>query len=118
MWFDDNKHVLGTVGMCILIMQVRGPSEPGRTPAGEKQTPGSQIADPGSLTSMLRSDLRPLFRCPSQPCRLHRALFPRIPSEPGAWCWHCVKPLYEFAGEYTCPCSIGMFKLMTELNET
>lgn len=26
MWFDDNKHVLGTVGMCILIMQVRGPS--------------------------------------------------------------------------------------------
>uniref|UniRef100_A0ABI7ZKG8 Tetraspanin 9 n=1 Tax=Felis catus TaxID=9685 RepID=A0ABI7ZKG8_FELCA len=23
-WFDDNKHVLGTVGMCILIMQVRG----------------------------------------------------------------------------------------------
>lgn len=26
MWFDDNKHVLGTVGMCILIVQVRGPS--------------------------------------------------------------------------------------------
>lgn len=26
MWFDDNKHVLGTVGMCILIMQVRGAS--------------------------------------------------------------------------------------------
>lgn len=25
LWFDDNKHVLGTVGMCILIMQVRGP---------------------------------------------------------------------------------------------
>jgi hypothetical protein len=24
MWFDDNKHVLGTVGMCIVIMQVRG----------------------------------------------------------------------------------------------
>lgn len=24
LWFDDNKHVLGTVGMCILIMQVRG----------------------------------------------------------------------------------------------
>lgn len=23
LWFDDNKHVLGTVGMCILIMQVR-----------------------------------------------------------------------------------------------
>lgn len=23
-WFEDNKHVLGTVGMCILIMQVRG----------------------------------------------------------------------------------------------
>lgn len=23
-WFDDNKHVLGTVGMCILVMQVRG----------------------------------------------------------------------------------------------
>lgn len=22
MWFDDNKHILGTVGMCILIMQV------------------------------------------------------------------------------------------------
>lgn len=22
MWFDENKHVLGTVGMCILIMQV------------------------------------------------------------------------------------------------
>lgn len=27
MWFDDNKHVLGTVGMCILIMQVRGGAE-------------------------------------------------------------------------------------------
>lgn len=25
LWFDDNKHVLGTVGMCFLIMQVRGP---------------------------------------------------------------------------------------------
>uniref|UniRef100_A0A7N9D213 Tetraspanin-9 n=2 Tax=Macaca fascicularis TaxID=9541 RepID=A0A7N9D213_MACFA len=24
MWFDDNKHVLGTVGMCILIMQILG----------------------------------------------------------------------------------------------
>ncbi|XP_053081696.1 tetraspanin-9 isoform X2 [Acinonyx jubatus] len=23
-WFDDNKHVLGTVGMCILIMQILG----------------------------------------------------------------------------------------------
>lgn len=23
MWFDDHKHVLGTVGMCILIIQVR-----------------------------------------------------------------------------------------------
>lgn len=22
MWFDENKHVLGTVGMCVLIMQV------------------------------------------------------------------------------------------------
>lgn len=28
LWFDDNKHVLGTVGMCILIMQVRGPRAP------------------------------------------------------------------------------------------
>lgn len=25
-WFADNKHVLGTVGMCLLITQVRGPS--------------------------------------------------------------------------------------------
>lgn len=33
MWFDDNKHVLGTVGMCILIMQVRG-RQPGCSPAG------------------------------------------------------------------------------------
>ncbi|XP_075408318.1 tetraspanin-9 isoform X2 [Tenrec ecaudatus] len=24
MWFDDHKHVLGTVGMCILIMQILG----------------------------------------------------------------------------------------------
>lgn len=24
MWFDDNKHVLGTVGMCVLIMQILG----------------------------------------------------------------------------------------------
>ncbi|XP_059114644.1 tetraspanin-9 isoform X2 [Peromyscus eremicus] len=24
LWFDDNKHVLGTVGMCILIMQILG----------------------------------------------------------------------------------------------
>ncbi|XP_022433022.1 tetraspanin-9 isoform X2 [Delphinapterus leucas] len=24
MWFDDNKHVLGTVGMCILIVQILG----------------------------------------------------------------------------------------------
>ncbi|XP_073170402.1 tetraspanin-9 isoform X4 [Lepidochelys kempii] len=24
MWFEDNKHVLGTVGMCILIMQILG----------------------------------------------------------------------------------------------
>ncbi|XP_034969494.2 tetraspanin-9 isoform X2 [Zootoca vivipara] len=24
MWFDDNKHILGTVGMCILIMQILG----------------------------------------------------------------------------------------------
>ncbi|XP_075066293.1 tetraspanin-9 isoform X1 [Mixophyes fleayi] len=24
MWFDDNKHVLGTIGMCILIMQILG----------------------------------------------------------------------------------------------
>ncbi|XP_033621487.1 tetraspanin-9 isoform X3 [Fukomys damarensis] len=24
MWFDENKHVLGTVGMCILIMQILG----------------------------------------------------------------------------------------------
>lgn len=23
-WFADNKHVLGTVGMCLLITQVRG----------------------------------------------------------------------------------------------
>uniref|UniRef100_A0A9L0T9W8 Tetraspanin-9 n=2 Tax=Equus TaxID=9789 RepID=A0A9L0T9W8_HORSE len=23
-WFDDNKHVLGTVGMCILVMQILG----------------------------------------------------------------------------------------------
>ncbi|MBW03070.1 Tetraspanin-9, partial [Eschrichtius robustus] len=23
-WFDDNKHVLGTVGMCILTMQILG----------------------------------------------------------------------------------------------
>lgn len=29
LWFDDNKHVLGTVGMCILIMQVRGLEGPG-----------------------------------------------------------------------------------------
>lgn len=28
LWFDDNKHVLGTVGMCILIMQVRRPQAP------------------------------------------------------------------------------------------
>lgn len=21
-WFDDNKHVLGSIGMCVLIMQV------------------------------------------------------------------------------------------------
>lgn len=28
LWFDDNKHVLGTVGMCILIMQVRGDKGP------------------------------------------------------------------------------------------
>ncbi|KAK7805031.1 hypothetical protein U0070_021713 [Myodes glareolus] len=28
LWFDDNKHVLGTVGMCILIMQVRGDEGP------------------------------------------------------------------------------------------
>lgn len=28
LWFDDNKHVLGTVGMCILIMQVRRPRAP------------------------------------------------------------------------------------------
>lgn len=32
MWFDDNKHVLGTVGMCILIMQVRGLSGASRLP--------------------------------------------------------------------------------------
>lgn len=25
MWFDDNKHIFGTVGMCILIMQVGVP---------------------------------------------------------------------------------------------
>nr|XP_028600300.1 tetraspanin-9-like [Podarcis muralis] len=24
MWFDENKHILGTVGMCILIMQILG----------------------------------------------------------------------------------------------
>ncbi|CAH2276225.1 tetraspanin-9 isoform X1 [Pelobates cultripes] len=24
MWFDDNKHVLGTIGMCILIIQILG----------------------------------------------------------------------------------------------
>ncbi|XP_054855088.1 tetraspanin-9 isoform X1 [Eublepharis macularius] len=24
MWFDDNKHIFGTVGMCILIMQILG----------------------------------------------------------------------------------------------
>ncbi|XP_042323656.1 tetraspanin-9 isoform X4 [Sceloporus undulatus] len=24
MWFDDNKHILGTVGMCVLIMQILG----------------------------------------------------------------------------------------------
>ncbi|MEJ1279950.1 tetraspanin 9 [Cricetulus griseus] len=24
LWFDDNKHVLGTVGMCILVMQILG----------------------------------------------------------------------------------------------
>nr|XP_060634057.1 tetraspanin-9 isoform X1 [Anolis sagrei ordinatus] len=24
MWFDDNKHILGTAGMCILIMQILG----------------------------------------------------------------------------------------------
>lgn len=24
LWFDDNKHVLGTVGMCFLIMQILG----------------------------------------------------------------------------------------------
>uniref|UniRef100_A0A2K6RY99 Tetraspanin 9 n=1 Tax=Saimiri boliviensis boliviensis TaxID=39432 RepID=A0A2K6RY99_SAIBB len=32
LWFHDNKHVLGTVGMCILIMQVRGAS-PGAPPS-------------------------------------------------------------------------------------
>lgn len=35
MWFDENKHVLGTVGMCILIMQVwRGISS--RATGGER----------------------------------------------------------------------------------
>lgn len=31
LWFDDNKHVLGTVGMCILIMQVRRHRHPNWT---------------------------------------------------------------------------------------
>lgn len=37
MWFDDNKHVLGTVGMCILIMQVRGLPASRWSPAGPGQ---------------------------------------------------------------------------------
>lgn len=49
MWFDDNKHVLGMVGMCVLIMQVSGlPSLWGNTPhplpPGLNHCPGSLVA--------------------------------------------------------------------------
>lgn len=41
LWFDENKHVLGTVGMCILIMQVRGP--PGAPTSGWGKSPNRAV---------------------------------------------------------------------------
>lgn len=82
MWFDDNKHVLGTVGMCILIVQVRGPSslaQPSPKARGREDRRGPCPSPPGLRPRGLCRHRRrpPWVSCPhSTPVPTARDVYP------------------------------------------